>query len=685
MRNPLLSKDLFPAFSSVRPEHVEPAISTLLAQCRATLAQVSAPDTPPRWDTLVEPLHIAHRQLARAFSVVSHLNAVVNTPALRDAYQEQLPKVTGYYTEVSQNEALYAKYKALQESAGYSGLSAAQKKLVSNELRDFVLGGAELEGAARQRFAAIQEGLASLAATFDNHVLDSMNAWSVNVDASRIGGIPADALSVAAAKAQALGQTGYTFTLHMPSYQPVMAYAKDRALRETLYRAYVTRASALSDLGKPEWDNAPVMCKQLALREEEAHLLGYRNFAEVSLVTKMAKQPAEVVQFLRDLLARAKPYAERDFAELRAFAAEKLGLPTLEVWDVAYASEQLREQRYAYSDHALKQYFPEHKVLAGLYRVIGKLYGVKIVESKADTWHADVRFFEVQNGQGVALGHFYLDLYARDHKQGGAWADSAGNRARFAVGDGLAQHTPLVFLTCNLSAPTEGKPACFTHDDVITIFHEFGHGLHVLLSRVDQQGLSGWDGVEWDAVELPSQFMENYCYEWDVLQHMTAHVDTGETLPRVFFDKVIAAKNFQAGMGTVRQIEFALFDMLLHSSFDPKGEVVPQRMQDLIDAVRREVAVLPYPSFNRMQMSFSHIFAGGYAAGYYSYKWAEVLSADAYAAFEEEGVLSPETGERFWSEVIGRGGTRSAMDNFIAFRGRAPSMDAMLRHYGMAQ
>ncbi len=685
MLNPLLSKDRFPAFSSVQPEHVAPAIASLLEHCRATLAQVSAPATPVHWDTLVEPLQIAHRGLGRAWSVVNHLNAVVNTSALRDAYQEQLPKVTAYYTEVSQNEALYAKYKALRDCAAYASLGAEQQKFIQNELRDFVLGGAELKGDARARFAAIQEELASLAASFEDHVLDTMNAWSVNVDASRIAGIPADALSVAAAKAQAQGKTGYTFTLHMPSYQPVMAYATDRALRETLYRAYVTRASALSDLDKPEWDNAPIMCRLLALREEEAHVLGYRNFAELSLVTKMAKNPDEVVQFLREVLAKIKPFAQADMKALRSFAADKLGLAQLEVWDVPYVSEQLREHRYAYSDHALKQYFPEHKVLAGLYRVISTLYAVNIVESKADVWHPDVRFFEVQSDQGVSLGHFYLDLYARDHKQGGAWADSAGNRARFFVGNDHVQHMPVVFLTCNLAAPTDGKPACFTHDDVITIFHEFGHGLHVLLSRVDQQGLSGWDGVEWDAVELPSQFMENYCYEWDVLQHMTAHVDTGEPLPRAFFDKVIAAKNFQAGVGGVRQIEYGLFDMLLHSSFDPKGEIVPQRMQALIDDVRRETAVLPYPSFNRMQTSFSHIFAGGYAAGYYSYKWAEVLSADAYAAFEEEGVLSARTGARFLGEIIGRGGTRSAMENFLAFRGRAPRMDAMLRHHGMTQ
>jgi oligopeptidase A len=681
--NPLLTLGHFPQFSAIRPEHVAPAITQLLARCRETLAAISAPQVLANWANVITPLQEAHRSLNRAWSCVGNLNAVMNSPEIRAAHQEQLPKITAYFTEVAQNEALYAKYKAIRNGSDYATLSAAQKKLLDNELRDFVLGGAELIGADRTRFAAIAEELSTLSAKFSDNVLDAMNAWSVTVDASRVAGVPEDVLATAAEKAKAKGEAGYTFSLHMPSYMPVMQYGKDRALREQLYRAFSTRASdqfvVENGEHKLEWDNAPLVAKILALKKEEAMLLGYHNFAEVSLVPKMAETPAEVTTFLRDLAARAKPFAQKDMADLRAFAKKELGLNTLEAWDITYASEQLREQRYAYSDLELQQYLPENKVLAGLYRVIESLYGVKIVESKADTWHPSVRFFAVKNSAGADIGHFYLDLYARENKQGGAWADSINNRAKLT--DGI--HTPLVFLTCNLPAPVNGKPALFTHDDVITIFHEFGHGLHVLLSQIEQHGISGWDGVEWDAVELPSQFMENYCYEWDVLQHMTAHVDTGAPLPRAFYDKVVAAKNFQSGMQTIRQLEFGLFDMRVHSEFDSVGETSPQRLLALLAEVRAEVAVVPYPASNRMPMSFSHIFAGGYAAGYYSYKWAEVLSADAYAAFEEEGVLSGTTGKRFLDEVIGRGGTRPAMDNFVAFRGRKPSMDALLRHSGM--
>ncbi len=677
--NPLLTLGHFPQFSAMRPEHVEPAITALLARCRDTLQQVASPPVLPTWEAVVAPLQHAHRNLNRAWSCVGHLNAVMNSPDIRAAHQAQLPKITAYFTEVAQNAALYAKYKSIHAGKEYANLTAAQKKLLDNELRDFVLGGAELQGAARARFADIAQSLSTLSAAFSDHVLDAMNAWSVTVDDSRVAGIPDDALVAAAEKAKTKGEPGYVFSLHMPSYLPVMQYAHDRALREEMYRAFSSRASDQFSPPNPAWDNAPLIAQILALRQEEAQLLGYANFAELSLVPKMADTPAQVVRFLQDLTARAKPFAERDMEQLRAFAQSTLGLNAIEAWDVPFASEQLRQQRYAYSEVELQQYFPEDKVLAGLYRVIESLYGVKIVETKADTWHETVRFFAVKNNAGAEIGHFYLDLYARENKQGGAWADSINNRAKLADGT----HTPLVFLTCNLPAPVNGKPALFSHNDVITIFHEFGHGLHVLLSQIEQHGISGWDGVEWDAVELPSQFMENYCYEWDVLQHMTAHAESGATLPRTLYDKVVAAKNFQSGMQTVRQIEFGLFDMRVHSEFDPRGETVPQRVLDLVAAVRREVAVVPYPASNRMAMSFSHIFAGGYAAGYYSYKWAEVLSADAYAAFEEEGLLSTQTGKRFLDEVIGRGGTRPAMENFVAFRGRKPTMDALLRHNGM--
>ncbi len=679
--NPLLTLGHFPAFSAISPAHVAPAVTAHLQTCRDVLAQVSAPQTPATWDCVIAPLQAAHVTLGRAWSCVGHLNAVKNSPELRAAHQEQLPLITAYFTEVAQNEALYAKYKAIRTGGDYATLTPAQKKLLGNELRDFVLGGAELQGEARTRFAAIALELSTISAKFSDNVLDAVNAWSINVDASRVDGLPDDVKQAAAEKAIARNETEFTFTLHQPSLMPVLQYAKDRALREAIYHAHVTRASDQFPLAKPEWDNAPLIAQILALRAEESTLLGYKNFAEVSLVPKMAETPQEVIAFLRDFAARAKPYAERDMQELRAFAKANCELDSIEAWDVAFVSEQLRQQRYAYSDLELQQYFPEDKVLAGLYRVIESLYQVKIVEAAADTWDANVRFFEVQGADRSVIGHFYLDLYARENKRGGAWADSINNRAR-------AQQTlttPLVFLTCNLPAPVGDKPACFTHDDVITIFHEFGHGLHVLLSKEEQQGISGWDGVEWDAVELPSQFMENYCYEWDVLQHMTAHAETGESLPRAFFDKVIAAKNFQAGMQSVRQLEFSLFDFRLHAEFDANAADVAPRMLALLDTVRAEVCVVPYRAYNRLPMAFSHIFAGGYAAGYYSYKWAEVLSADAFAAFEEEGVLCAKTGKRFLDEVIGRGGTRDAMENFIAFRGRKPQMDALMRHSGMQQ
>jgi oligopeptidase A len=683
--NPLINLPHFPEFSAMKAEHVVPAIDHHLAACRATLDAVTQSAAPATWESVISPLQNAHSALSRAWSCVGHLNAVVNSPEIRAAHQTQLPKITDYFTSVSQNEALYAKYKALRSGSSYAQYTPAQKKLLDNELRDFVLGGAELVGAARERFAAISSELSTLSAKFDDNVLDCMNAWSITVDATRMAGLPDDVKQAAAQKAQARGESGFTFTLHQPSLMPVLQYADDRDLRKTLYRAHVTRASALFPNGKSEWDNAPLIAKILALRSEHAALLGYANHAEVSLVPKMADTPSEVLAFLNDLAKRAKPFADRDMAALRTFAKAELGLATLEVWDVAYASEKLRQKQYAYSDLELQQYFPENHVLAGLYRVIESLYNVKIVEQSADAWHDSVRFFEVRNQRGEAIGHFYLDLYARENKQSGAWADSVNNRAQRIIAGANTHQTPLVFLTCNLPAPVGGKPACFTHDDVITIFHEFGHGLHVLLSNETLPGLSGWDGVEWDAVELPSQFMENYCYEWDVLQNMTAHAQTGERLPRSLFDKVLAAKNFQQGMGTVRQLEFGLFDMRVHTEFNPVGETVSQRVLDLLADVRRDVSVMPYGNENRMPMAFAHIFAGGYAAGYYSYKWAEVLSADAYSAFEEEGILSAKTGKRFLDEVIGRGGTRSAMENFIAFRGRKPQIDALMRHSGMSQ
>ncbi|WP_085314672.1 M3 family metallopeptidase [Derxia lacustris] len=675
--NPLLDFSGLPRFGDIRPEHITPAIEALLAECKATVETLEAPGLPASWDSFVTPLDDATERLGRAWGIVGHLNSVVDTPEQRAAYNENLPRVTEFWTALSQNEALYAKYKALRASPEFDTLAPARKKIVENSLRDFRLGGAELTDAAKERFAAIQERQAELSQKFSEHVLDATNAWSLLIeDEAELAGLPDDAKQAARERAEQDGKPGYKFTLHFPSYFPVLQYADKRELREQIYRANATRAS---EFGPAELDNTPLMKELLALRAEEAALLGYASFAEVSLVPKMAETPAEVEGFLRDLAARAKPYAQRDVQELQAFAKVELGLDELKPWDVAYASEKLREKRYSFSEQELKQYFPEPKALGGLFRVIETLFGVRVKPDEAPVWHPDVRFHRIEALDGRLLGQFYIDLYAREGKRSGAWMDDA--RGRRLRPDGSLQ-TPVTYLTCNFSAPVGGKPAVFTHDEVLTLFHEFGHGLHHMLTRVEELGVAGINGVEWDAVELPSQFMENFCWEWEVLSHMTGHVDTGAPLPRALYDKMIAAKNFQAGMQTVRQIEFSLFDMLLHGSFDPAGEVT---IQQLLDAVREEVAVLVPPPFNRFQNSFSHIFAGGYAAGYYSYKWAEVLSADAYGKFEEHGGLNPATGAEFLETILSVGGSRPALDSFVAFRGRKPSIDALLRHNGMAE
>jgi oligopeptidase A len=609
------------------------------------------------------------------WGAVSHLNAVVSTPELRDAYNGNLQKVTAFHMELAQDLRLYDRYRALGASPAFATLDPAKKKLIDNELRDFRLGGALLPAEKKTRLKKVQEELANLSAQFDDNVLDATNVWALFVDdEAELAGVPHEVRSEARAQAQADGRNGFKLTLRMPCYLPVMMYADNRSLRATLHRAYATRAS---DLGaNPEWDNTPIVARILALRREAATLLGYANFAELSLVPKMAQDAGEVLAFLRDLARRAKPFAERDYAELAEFARLELDLPALEAWDLAYAAEQLKARRHAFSEQDVRAYFPEDKVLAGLFRVVETLYGIGIREGRAPTWHPDVRFFDVTDRSGALLGQFYLDSYARPGKQGGAWMDDAINRRRTGA---HVQH-PVAYLTCNLSAPVEGKPATFTHDEVITLFHEFGHGLHQLLTRVDVAGVSGIQGVEWDAVELPSQFMENFCWEWDVVAQMTAHVDTGEPLPRTLFDKMRAAKNFHSGMAMVRHLEFALFDMLVHSALDP---AIGQSPQSVLDAVRAEVAVIRRPAYDRFIQSFGHVFAGGYAAGYYSYKWAEVLSADAYSLFEEAGVLSPAAGARFRDEVLARGGSRAAMESFVAFRGRAPQLDALLRHNGM--
>ena len=673
--NPLLDFSGLPKFTDFKPEYVAPAVDQLLADNRALVARLAAADVAATWHDFVDPLEDANERLGRAWGVVSHLNAVMNSPELREVYNANLPKVTQYHTELGQHEGLFAKFKALQRDSGFPGLSRAQRKIVENELRDFRLGGADLPAEKKARFKAIRERLSALGSRFSDNLLDATNAFAHHVpDRAGTAGIPEDVLTAAAEAAQADGKPGWKFTLHAPSYLPVMQYADDRSLRELMYRAYVTRAS---EFGKSEWDNTPLIGEIVTLRRELARLLGFANYAEYSLEPKMADTPRQVREFLLELAARARPYAKRDLSELSQFARDELGLPRLEAWDLAYASEKLRLKRYAFSDQEVKQYFPETVVLPGMFRLIETLYGLRIVPAQAPVWHPDVRFFDITDQSGSLVGQFYVDLYARPSKRGGAWMDEAITRRRK---NGDVQH-PVAYLNCNFSAPVGGKPALFTHDEVITLFHEFGHGLHHLLTRVDYLGVSGINGVEWDAVELPSQFMENFCWEWDVLAPMTRHVDTGAPLPRTLFDRMLAAKNFQSGMQMVRQLEFALFDLHLHYDYDPEGS---KTALELLDEIRAQVAVIVPPAYNRFPNNFSHIFGGGYAAGYYSYKWAEVLSADAYSLFEQNGVLDPVTGGRFWSEILGVGGSRPAMESFVAFRGREPKIEALLRHSGMA-
>ncbi len=674
--NPLLDFSGLPRFAEIKPEHVAPAIEQLLVENRALIARLLGDSAPPTWQDFIVPMEDANERLSRAWGPVGHLNAVMNSPELREVYNATLPKIIQHYAELGQNLALFEKFKALRNSPEFAGLSAARKKIIENELRDFRLGGAELAEDKKARFLQIQERLAELSSRFSDNLLDATNDYTLAIEnREELGGLPEDALQAAQEAAQAAGKAGWLFTLKAPSYMPVMQFADNRALREKMYRAYGTRAS---EFGKPELDNTALMDEIVRLRGEEASLLGFASFGELSLASKMADSPQQVVEFMRELARRARPFAEKDLAELREFARTELGLPELQSWDIGYASEKLREKRYAFSEQEVKRYFPEDAVLPGMFKLVETLYGLQINASAAPVWHDDVRFFDIRNAQGQLVGQFYLDLYARNSKRGGAWMDDAITRRRLASGI----QTPVAYLNCNFSAPLGGKPAMFTHDEVITLFHEFGHGLHHLLTEVEDLAVSGINGVEWDAVELPSQFMENFCWEWDVLQGMTRHVDSGEPLPRALFDKMLAAKNFQSGLQTLRQIEFALFDMLMHSSFEAGSA---KSILDLLDEVRAEVAVLIPPAFHRFPHSFSHIFAGGYAAGYYSYKWAEVLSADAYSLFEENGVLNPDVGARFRSEILAMGGSRDAMQSFAAFRGREPSIDALLRHNGLLE
>ena len=677
MNNPLLDFSGAIAFDRVTPAHVAPAVDELLQRCEAALTQVTADGFPAEWNAIAGTLDVATEQLGRAFSAVSHLSSVMDTPELRAAYNAALPLVTAFWTKLGADERLYAKYRAIDPQT----LNSEQRQALSNALRGFRLSGAELQGADRERFAAVQEHLAQLQQKFSENVLDATDAFSYFATTAELAGVPDDVLHATKAAAQAEGKEGHKLTLHMPCYLPVMQFAHHRGLRERLYHAYVTRASDQAEGEARQFDNSQVMQEILALRQEEAALLGYANFGEVSVVPKMAESPAQVLHFLRDLAQRARPFAERDLADLRRFASEQLRLDDPQSWDWPYITEHLKEARYAFNEQEVKQYFPAPKVLAGLFKIVETLFEVQIRRDEAPVWHPAVEFYRIERA-GQLVGQFYLDKPARTGKRGGAWMDDA--RSRWLRPDTGQLQTPVAYLVCNFADGVNGKPPLLTHDDVTTLFHEFGHGLQHMLTQVNEHDVSGISGVEWDAVELPSQFMENFCWEWEVLRHMTAHVDTGEPLPRALFDKMTAAKNFQAGLQTLRQIEFSLFDMLLHIRHSGATDILA-----LVDEVRGEVALLKPPAFNRFPHSFSHIFSGGYAAGYYSYKWAEVLSADAYAAFEEtrgsNGEPSLETGRRYRQAILESGGSRPAMASFKAFRGREPQLDALLRHQGMAR
>ena len=681
MNNPLLDFSDTPLFDKIRPEHVIPAVNLLIEQANTALETVTAPEFPASWTKISAVLDVATENLSRAWGAVSHLNSVADTPELRAAYNAAMPTVTEFFASLGADERLYAKYKAIEVDT----LNPEQRQAHKNAVRNFVLSGAELTGDAKKRFADIQERQAELSQKFSENALDATEAFAYYAAVGELTGVPSDVQQTARAAAEGEGKDGYKLTLKMPSYLPVMQFADSSALRETLYRAYVTRASDQAPAQFSQFDNSAIMKEILALRLEESQLLGFANFGEVSVVTKMAKSPEEVVAFLRDLAVHARPYAEKDVADLREFAAASLGLAELQPWDYAYVSEKLKEARYAFSEQEVKEYFTAPKVLAGLFKIVETLFEVAIRKDTAPVWKPGVEFFRIERA-GQLVGQFDLDQPARTGKRGGAWMDDV--RARWLRPDTGKLQTPIAHLVCNFADGVGGKPALLTHDDVTTLFHEFGHGLHHMLTQVNERDVSGISGVEWDAVELPSQFMENFCWEWDVLKHMTAHVDTGEPLPRALFDKMLVAKNFQSGMQTLRQVEFSLFDMLLHTRHNPQDD-----MMTLLGEVRRDVAVIQSPAYSRSVHTFSHIFSGGYAAGYYSYKWAEVLSADAYAAFEETATgadaentttVTVETGRKYREAILEAGGSRPAMASFKAFRGREPTIDALLRHQGIS-
>ena len=693
--NPLLTFGRgIAAYSEVKPEHITPAIQFLLKHAQEAVDVATDSKTPSTWNALAEPLEDTTEALGRSWGVISHLNSVADTPELRAAYGAMLPEVTGFFSSLGQNLALYQKFKELSKSSEFATLNRAQKKVIENSLRDFRLGGAELSDADKPRFSEIQDEQAILGKAFSDHVLDATDGFvHLVTNEADLQGLPDDVKAAAADTAQQKDLQGWAFTLHFPSYYPVMQYCENRALRRLMYEAYVTRSSELGPeyaKGNIAWDNTQNMLDQLRLRDEEARMLGFANFAALSLASKMANTVDEVDLFLTNFANKAKPFAQRDWDELCQFAKNELGLTDgVQPWDTAFAAERLKQERYSFSENELKQYFPLPKVLDGLFGVIQTLFGVNIEAANLPTWHADVQSFAVKDLAGKLRAYFYLDPYARPGKRGGAWMDDA--RGRRVLSNGEIQ-IPVAYLVCNFAPPVKVdgvlRQPTITHDDVITLFHESGHGLHHLLTQVSALGVSGINGVEWDAVELPSQFMENFCWEWEVLEKMTAHVDTGKPLPRELFDKILAAKNFQNGLMTLRQIVMSLTDWRLHTHFDAKN-AQGQAVLELSRKIANDYNVIPQPEISRWINTFSHIFAGGYAAGYYSYKWAEVLSADAYAAFEEAAkltgsVLDAKTGARYREEILEVGGSRPAAESFKAFRGREPSIDALLRHGGLA-
>ena len=677
MHNPLLEMEGLPPFSQIQPEHVEPAIDQLLKLSREQTELLLSNGQTFTWANLISPLERLDDRLGRTWSPVSHMNSVVNSDELRQVYNACLPKLSEYATEMGQNERLFNAYQAVAE--GSEELDPAQRKLLQNSLRDFHLSGVDLPAEKKARFKEISQQLSKLASQFEENLLDATNAWSKLItDQSELAGLPESALQLARQTAQQRGEPeGWMLTLEFPSYLPVMTYADNRELRRELYTAFSTRAS---DQGPHagQWDNSEIIEQILRLRHEQAQLLGFDNYADRSLAKKMAESSEQVMEFLNDLTARSHRQAETELAELRSFAAELYRATELEAWDIGYFSEKLRQQRYDITQEELKPYFPETRVLPGMFAVVKRLYGIEISEVKGvDRWHPDVRFFEIRSHQGELRGQFYLDLYARPKKRGGAWMDGCIDRM---FSDDCDQ-IPVAYLTCNFSPPVGGKPALFTHDEVQTLFHEFGHGLHHLLTRVDYPGVAGINGVAWDAVELPSQFMENWCWERPALDLISGHIESGERIPAALYQKMRAAKNFQSGMQMVRQLEFSLFDFRIHREYQPEHG---GRVYEILNQVREQVAVVRPPAFNRFAHGFSHIFAGGYAAGYFSYKWAEVLSADAFSLFEERGIFDPETGASFLRNILEQGGSRDAMELFIAFRGREPSIDALLQHSGIA-